>query len=231
MAKFTPGPTVAAVSGSMGGTVFSHNRYGMYFRNRSIPTRSTTVAALAAKARMATVSAAWRAITATQQLSWKHWAEVNPIIDRLGQAQVLQPNAAFNQLNNIIHLLGGTQIDVPPTAAGPIPLATLVFTADIGATTFDIAYTATPLPADQHLIVRAAVVDSLGVNYVKNLLRITEISSAAQASPLDIQAGIEAVFGTLVVGQKVSLEISVGDATTGLTAPPLRADAVVVDTV
>ena len=40
--KFTPGPTVASLSGSVGGQTYSRNRGGAYIRNRAIPITSTT---------------------------------------------------------------------------------------------------------------------------------------------------------------------------------------------
>jgi len=228
--KIMPGPLASAMSGSLLGTTASHNRYGPYLRGRVIPTVSTTTAALAAKARFGEASSAWGNLTAANRLAWKNWAAVNPVNDALGVPQILQANAAFIRVNAILDLVDNSQIDDPPLGTAAVALDTLALTADIGTGTFDIAFTATPLGAAEHLIVRAAVVNSAGINYVENLYRVIVISAAAQASPLDIQTEVEALFGTLVVGQTVHVSVQVVDTDVGLPSARLDARAVVIDT-
>jgi hypothetical protein len=230
MAKILPGPMVAKASGSVGGTVFSHNRYGMYTRNRTTPVTSTTQDALAAKQRFATQSAAWSSLTAAQRLAWKSFAETHPIIDRLGQSQILQPNAVYVQLNTRITQAGESAITAPPLERDPDGLLTLTQSCDIGAGTFDLTYTATPLAADDMLRIFAAVVSHDGVEYVRNLLRLVGFTAKAQASPFDHQSLVEAKFGTLVVGQIVHVEIDVLDTATGLVSQPFKAKTTVTST-
>ena len=228
--KFMPGPFIGNASGSIGGNVFSRNRYGAYTRVRAIPVTSTTDAALNAKARFATASQAWQALTDVQRLAWKEWALDNPIIDALGQQQELAGNAAYVQLNARLAAVGGAVIAVPPTIAPPTGLPTLVQQADIGAGDTDLAYTATPLAANQALYIQAAVVDSAGISYVQNKLRFIGVSAAAQASPFDHQSLVETRFGTLIVGQTLHVQVSVVDTVTGLLSGKLATRTVVVTT-
>lgn len=227
---FTPGVAVGAMSGSIGGSVASRNRYGTYFRTRAVPVTSTTSFAMNAKARLGNVSAQWQALTDAQRLQWVSWAQDHPVLNRLGQAVVLTGHAAYVQLNARISQAGDTIISVPPIAAAPASLATITLTADIGAGTITIAFTATPLAAGVRLWVRGAVVSSAGINYTRNLEKVFTITAAAQASPYDYQSDIEARFGTLQVGQKVIVFASPFDGATGLLGSPLRAEAVVVST-
>lgn len=230
MAKIRGGALVGQVSGSVGSNTFAHNRYGAYVRNRVVPVKSVTSYAMQAKAWLGQASQGWQALTDAQKGAWRSWAETNPITDTLGDKQVLTGHAAYVQINRRRLQDAAALLSVPPQAAAPVPLATLSLTADIGAGNFEIAYTATPAPAGTKLWVWAAVVDSPGISYVKNLLKLVQISAAAQASPLDIEAAVTARFGSMAVGQKVVVEAATYTVATGLLSGRLRAEAIVVST-
>jgi len=228
--KFTPGIAVGAMSGSVGGVTASRNRYGPYFRVRAKPVISTTPDAQQAKGIFTTQTTRWQTLTDAQRLAWEAYAETHLVNNSLGIPQALTGHQAFVGINSRIDRAGGTLLDDPPAATAPNGLESLVLSADIGIGTFDVTYTPTPLAADDQLWVLACVQNSAGKTYIENLLRLVQISSAAQASPLDIQAAVEAKFGTLIVGQKVSTKVGVYDGVTGLLSNFLRADAIVVST-
>jgi len=230
MAKIRGGALVGEISGSIGSTVFSHNRGGAYIRNRSIPTTVTSAAALAAKAFLASASSAYASLTAAQKLSWQSWADNNPIFDSFGEKRILSGHQAYVQINRRILQAGDTQLADPPLGVAPDGLTTLTGTWDIGAGSFELAFAPTPLAANQRMWTQAAVVNSAGIKYVSNLLRLVEISSAAQATGYDIQAAIEARLGTLQVGQYVHVQLAVYDEDTGLLSRPIRTSGVVVTT-
>lgn len=230
MAKFTPGPTVAAVSGSIGGTTYSRNRYGAYMRFRAIPVKSTTEWALAAKARLASTAATFQALTLAQRLAWEHYAATNPIIDRLGNSQTLSGSAAYIGLNCRLASIGGTPIIEPPITTAPAALLSLSQTADIGAGTFHLTYTASPLGAGCKLFIQSAIRNSAGVNYVANLLRLVGVSAAAQASPFTHETLVSDRLGLPVAGQTITSLVSVVDTASGLLSRPLRADTLVLST-
>ena len=140
MAKFTPGPAVAAVSGSVGGTVFSRNRYGAYMRFRAIPVKSTTADALAAKSRMATYSAAWSALTAAQRLAWNAYAQTHPQPDALGFPQILTGHVLYVGLNTRLAHASQSAIDIPPLQNNPVGLVTLSATWDLGLGDFSLHF-------------------------------------------------------------------------------------------
>lgn len=231
MAKFSPGPGVAAVSGSIGGTVFSRNRYGAYMRYRAVPVNPDTQAQALARQAIAAASETWRSLTPGKRAAWATWCAGNPIVDTLGNAQILSANAGYCQINSRLLYVGEAQIDLPPTAAAPAPLATIGLETDLGVGDFELNYTATPLGAGVSLWLQAAVVNSAGINYVKNLMRIVDVSEAAKASPIaDLDTLLVAKFGTLQVGQIVHVLASTFDSATGLLSTPLRASSVVVET-
>lgn len=230
MALIKLGPMVGQASGSIGATVFSHNAGGSYTRQRSIPTVSTTAPALAAKARLGGQSTAWKALTDAERLTWKQWAAANPSLNRLGDSRILPANAAYIGLASRMDLIGETPAVAPPVIPAPQPLLTLTGTWDIGIGDFEIAFTPTPLGATEKLFIRATVQNSDSINYVNNLLRYVGVSAAAQATDYDAQAQIEAVFGTLLVGQIVTMFVHVVSDANGQLSPPLRVEGTVVST-
>lgn len=227
---FTPGIGVGAASGSIGGVTLSHNRGGPYMRRRAIPITSTTPKALAAKNRLAAGSAAWQSLTDGQRLSWKEWAQENPIVNALGTPITLTGHQAYVGNFTRMQTAVQTPLTAPPIAPAPIPLATIAGTFDIGIGNFDVIYTPTPTAADEVLWLVGNVHNSPGINYVENTKRFIGVSGTAEASPYDYQAQIEAVFGTLVVDQHIALFAHVFSTTTGLLSTPQRVDGIIVST-
>lgn len=216
MAKMRAGAMVGQISGSVGIQTFSHNRYGSYVRLRTSPVISQTTYAQQAKARFAAASQAFGGLTAAQRDAWATWAAVNPITDRIGDKQVLDPHAAYVKLNCRQAIQGGAVLSLPPVGNAPDALLTLTGTWDIGAGTFELAFTPTPIGATNRLWIWAAVVNSAGVEYVKNLYKLVAVSALNQATAYDTEALIESRFGTLQVGQFVHILAQVSDNATGL---------------
>jgi len=230
MALFRPGSFAGQISGRLGGDVFSHNRYGEYIRKGTNPVTSTTPYALAAKAALSAASQAWQSLAADAKLAWKLWAQTNTTTNRLGQSITLTGHAAYVSLNARMLGTGFPANDVPPLIQAPAPLTSVALSPDIGLGAFDLTYTATPLAANDYLWIYAALVDSTGINYVQNLLRLVGKSGAAQASPFDPQALIEARLGALQVGQIIHLAVHVFEGVNGQLSAPQSTSAAVIST-
>jgi len=228
--KFLPGPIMTAMSGSIGGTTYSHNKGGQYMRARSMPTLVTSSAAMNAKSYLATASTAWQALTAAQRLSWTRWAQSTPVADKLRQSLILSGHQAFVKLNTRRQQLGLALLTAPPADVQPEGLVTLSGTYDIGAGNFTVVFTPSPLGATNSLWLYAAVLKSAGKSYVQNLLRLVYIGAADTASGVDPQTNIEARLGTLVVGDVVVYQAHVINRDTGLVSTPLRTQGTVVST-
>lgn len=228
--KYTPGPLIAAASGSIGGTVFSRGRYGVYTRNRSIPVSPNTAYQAAAKNYLSQASQNWRDLAADVRLSWETWAQSNPVTDNLGQSQTLQGNSAYVMLATRLLQASEALPTTPPATAAPAALLTLSATYDVGAGTSVLTFTATPLGANERLWMYAAVTNSAARNYIKNLRKLVTISAAAQATGYDYEAAVELRFGALAAGQVVTLEAAVMDDTTGLISAFRRTSGTIVST-
>ena len=228
MAKFTPGPTVAEVRGSIGGTVYSRNRYGAYMRTRAKPTVTTSADAQAAKTLMTSATQAWQDLTPAERLAWREWARANPVVGSLGFPQTLPGHAAFVGIYCRRFKLGQGPLLVPPITPAPVGLTAVSVVADKTAGTADVTFLATPLGAGCVLWFQACQVASQGISYVQNLLKWCPISAVAPASPYDAFANFESRLGALVIGHEFHLLVSVADTATGLLSTPLRcADTIV----
>lgn len=230
MALITPGPMVGQISGRLASVVFSHNRGGPYARNGTIPTLVTSDAAINAKARLSAQSQAWDNLTAIQRLAWLEYARSNPVVNRLGSQVTVGGNAAFVGINTRLAYGAYPTLTDPPIADPPVALATMSLAMDIGIGASGLTYTVTPLGANEHLYVWACLLDNPAINYVENLLRLIIVSGAAQASPYDFSAALEARFGTLIVGQKVVARVFVLSDATGLVSAPFQDDTIIVST-
>jgi len=230
MAKVQRGNLVGQISGAVGAIVHSRNRYGAYIRGRVHPTIATSGIALQTKARLSMTSQEWADLLEPTKKMWGTWAANNPITDRLGEKQVLAGNAAYIKLNALWRLIVGTQMLTPPSGNGPAPLTGMSLTGDIGAGTTLISFDPMPLGATERLAFRAAVTEGAGKRYVKNLLKLCGWSSPAPAAGYDYQSETEARFGTLKVGQYVTIEAFVYDSGSGLWSLPLSARVVITST-
>lgn len=230
MALIKLGPLVGQASGRVGSTIFSHNRGGPYARNGTIPITVQNQYTLDVRNRLSALSQAWGSLGENDRTAWKTWAQANPVVNRLGDLRTLAGNTAFIQINSRILAAGGAQIDVPPAAAPPDALTSLTLAADIGAGNVDLTYTATPLGANEHLYVNAALLSNPGQTYIKNKIRLVDISAGAQASPFDIETAVEERFGTLQVGQFLVVQVAVVSSATGLLSGALLEGATISST-
>ncbi len=236
MAKIVTGHVVGQISGSIAGTTYSRNRYGQYIRNRSVPVASHTEYATNAKARLGAASEQWRNLTNEERLSWQAWANNNPITDVLGQTRILAGNAAFNQINTRLQLIGEEMLTLPPS--DPPPLAPLPFTiaphapapGTVGA---ELAFDQDPALNERwtQLYVTAAVVHSQGINYVENLLKFLGYYPNDEPEPSDsvaISNELFERFGVLEEGYKVVVYAARIDPDTGLLSSRYRSEWIAV---
>lgn len=80
---------VSQMSGTMGGVVASHNRFGQYFRSWRKPTDPKTASQVTRRAAMAAAVAAWKSLTDANRTSWNNYAAATPWSNRLGETAYL----------------------------------------------------------------------------------------------------------------------------------------------
>jgi hypothetical protein len=192
MAKILP--TLGALSGSIRGNVFSHNKGGAYVRGRTIPTNPTSLKQSAARAVLATLSSQWATITAGQRADWEQWAALYPLVDALGQSFQRSGQQAFVGLNARLLQAGTTAVLTCPATTGPGDLLTLVVTAT-APTGISAAFTATPLAAGKRILLWQTLPTSPGRNPNRRQARLIGYTAAAAASPAVFVSPYPALVG------------------------------------
>jgi len=209
-------------SGSQAGVTSSHNRYGQYQRTRAIPVNPSSNAQGTMRARLAAASAAWRSLTDLLRSGWESLALQMSRSDALGQSYTLNGFGAFVSVNQNLANAGAAAVTAAPALVTPAACVTVALTGT--AATLSLAYTVTPLPAGEKLLVYASPQRSAGRSFEGDL-RLIHVSAAAAASPANIFSAYSARFGTPVVGNRVFVAAHVGIS--GFRSGPALTSAVI----
>lgn len=107
---------VTAASGSVGGCVFSRNRFGSYIRNRALPVNVASSFQNILRGAMATLVVRWTSVlTALQRSGWETWAANTPQVDSIGQTYNMTGQNAYISMNTMRIQVGLSIIDTSPT--------------------------------------------------------------------------------------------------------------------
>jgi len=119
MAKFIASESIAVVSGTTGGTVFSRNAGGGYFKGAVIPTNTHSEKRANTRAKFAETVREYQALTPAQRAAWDAYAAENPVTNRIGQQRTLRGQDWYTRLTNRLKLTGDTPAVLPPTVPPP----------------------------------------------------------------------------------------------------------------
>lgn len=121
---------IAQASGSLNGLTFSHNRGGMYIRNRSIPTNPGTALQAAVRNYFSSLAKRWQQVlTASQRQAWSDYGTNVPIVDALGEPRNLTGLQHYLRSNTPRLQAGLDVVDDGPTVyslpafQAPVPTA------------------------------------------------------------------------------------------------------------
>lgn len=209
-------------SGSYQGMTASRNRFGQYMRTRATPVQPNTVAQLNQRARMTTNAAAWRALTDAQRAGWLALGLSISRNDSLGQSYTMNGFMAYCSVNNNKLDAGDAAVADAPAIVTPADLLTVTITLTSAA--LSIAYTATPLAANNRLFIWVSPQTSAGRKFNGDY-RLLSVTAAAAASPSNSLAAYTAKFGVPVTGNRIffSLETYQG----GFKGSPFNVSQVV----
>lgn len=193
-------PILGSLRGSIGDNTFSHNRGGDYVRRRVSPTNPNSTRQQTMRSLLATLASAWSTVlTGPTRAAWNVWAGNQAKEGPLGNSINLTGINAFIWCNTHILDAGDPQINSPPIIVAPAALNT--FSVDISALAVgDVTFTATPLAADQRLILFMSLPQSGAAQPNFKQSRIVGYSALAQASPwaatlpFTVQSGQTVVF-------------------------------------
>jgi len=183
MAKIRTIAPVGQIRGSIGGSTYSQNRYGVYIRARSIPTVVHTEATEKIRNAFTWATKAWRNLEPEVKSAWNLYAENNKVYDNFGEQQVLSGHGMYVKVNAMLQALTGNILELPPTKATPGAVPDYVMevgnndTEEISTVSikFDV-----PWPtemADYCCDIRIALVDSFGRRIQSNMWRFLCIAT------------------------------------------------------
>lgn len=142
MAIFAPAMGIGAISGKLGGIVFSHNRFGPYMRLRSIPVNPNTNRQSAVRAAVGLLAAAWTTVlTPAQRATWEIYAANISRTNAVGGSIKITGYNMFLRSNVQAKVSGAIIIfDGPADLTLPAQDPTIVATIDEAGQQISLAY-------------------------------------------------------------------------------------------
>jgi hypothetical protein len=209
-------------SGSVNAETSSRNRFGQYVRRRAVPVNPASGRQLLARASTQEFAAAWRALTDAQRAAWTSLGSQMQRTDSLGQVYTLTGLQAFTSVNNTLRISGQPTVTDPPPLTTPDPLASITVTLSTSA--FSVAFTPTPLGAQEWIQIWASPQRSAGRQF-ENDFRLVFAGALASASPANILAAYSARFGSPQAGNRIFIRAY--RCALGFSSQPITTSAVV----
>lgn len=205
MAKIKFGMMMTDARGKLGGQVFSKNRAGAYVRTKVTPTNPRTVAQMASRSLLGSLSIGWNALTNAQRLSFDNAVEAWQKTDIFGDLKKPTGKNLYVGLNKN---LGGAGLALITDAPDKIEIPTILNpTATFDDTAETLTLSVTTVPTGMVLQVAATPPLNQGVNFVKNRLRVIANVPAGAVSPATLYAAYAARFGTVADGANVHIQL------------------------
>lgn len=229
MALIGFGGGVTTIRGSIGGTVFSKNRYGAYARARTIPIDPSTAPQQKIRSVMGSVRHAWASVlTQVQRDAWAVYAANVDMVNRIGQTINL---TGWNQFSRSATSLAYNDFDIVAPAPTDFSLAEqdsdIAVTASEATQLISIAFDDTMdwLDEDEaHLLVYVSRPQNATVNFFKGPYTVAGALDGDSVTPETSPATMAAPH-VFVEGQKLFVQFRIVRAD-GRLSEPFRAGCV-----
>lgn len=219
MAKFLPGIAVSAISGSEGGTTFSHNASGAYFKGKVIPTNPNTAKQQAVRNGFAIHVSTWKNLSSPEQQAWIDMAPQYPYTDSLGQSKTYTGQQLHTKLNQNLQIVGSPTLSTPlvPQTFSNMKVSSLTMTLTAGVlTTGDVVFDATGAATEKIIITMTPSMSGGITRPAKSAFKQVQIVADASASAtIDIIAAYQALYGDPEVGVKIFVRAALINTNTG----------------
>lgn len=211
-------------SGSIAGTVFSHNRAGQYQRNRRAPVQPVGTGRRAfIRSSFGGASTAWAALSAANQAAWIAYAAAHPVTDRLGQSIKLTGQQMYVAVGTQLLNVGQALPSVPPvSAAVAAPILTAYTVTHLGVITITLTASGS---ASDFILVAFSKPLSAGVTFNGTWWQESHIAGNSTGGATFGTAYV-AQFGTIPAGSKVFVKLTPVNQY-GVTGVPVIQPAVV----
>jgi len=209
-----------AARGKVGGIVFNQWRGFAVVKGLRSPTQPNTPAQLNARARLASCSAAWGALSSTERAAWQQYAIDHLETDWTGQPKRLTSQNWFVRCTTRLLLVGGAQVDTPPATVAPAAPADAALACAGGAGTALTFDWTTPADANVTFLVYHAGPLSAG--------RIPRFEQASILTTLGSQlVGAQTLIAQCPAGRHGVWVVAVSEVN-GLASAPIFVEITVV---
>lgn len=216
-------PVYSEASGSIAGITYSHNRGGMYTRQRVIPTDPGSAFQVAIRGFVASLTSLWLStLTAAQRAAWDLYAESVELPDTLGEPRNVGGLGMYVR-SNVPRLQAG----IPRVDDGPVIFNLGDFTnpsfgSFAAATTdFDVTFTNGDDWAnedDSAMLIYGSRHKNASVNFFKGPYRYADKIDGDSVTPPTSPATITNPF-TIVAGSRTFVYMRISRADGRLSAP------------
>lgn len=217
---------VADLRNKLNGTVFAKNRYGLYARTKVTPVNPQTTYQQQNRSVLGNNSSAWKGLTQDQRNAWIAAAPNFPVTDIFGNVHILSGQALYVKLNNNLANAGQATINMPPTPVSMPAITLLSAAADVSDASIDLTFDAATAGAGFTPMFYATPPIIASKLYVKNRLRLLGTAVIA-ASAADIYSIWNPRFGSLIAGQRITVNFAVVSNTTGQMSTPSNATCII----
>lgn len=213
MVKILLGANVSAMSGKLGGVVYSHNRFGPYIRTKSTPVNPNTERQTTVRAIFSNLTTRFKdTLTETQRAGWDIWTKNSPMKNVFGNTYNLTAINAYVRTNSLRLLTGQAEIDDAPVSFGEansivineagITVSAAAGTISIAATTDVTGFDASV--DDDTLICYAGLPRSPNVEFFNGPFRYSGAIIGDSGTPPAVPYVFTPGF-TLVEGQRMTI--------------------------
>lgn len=212
--KIKYGSFIVDGRGKINGHVASKNHAGDFLRTKVTPLNPRTASQTLVRSYIASLSAAWRGLTAAQRTAWNSAVSGYAKTDVFGDKKNPTGFNLYMGLNKNLKDVSQSTISTPALPAAVSTVTITNATAAAGTPALSITLSGN-IPAGTSAKIMATPGISAGINFVKSQFRQIDTKAAAATSPLNELSAWNTKFGTLVAGQKIFIQIIFVNTTTG----------------
>lgn len=208
---------------SAGGVTASKNRSRLYIKNRITPRNPRTDAQTEVRARLATNSKNWAALTQAQRNAWDEFATTAVGVRMLGSAAKISGFNCYVRVSNNLDLIGQTPISEPPIMPEftPFEITGVTYTAAAGETagTLNVLFNGISSLNAQTMVIEATAGFSQGRASFTSKLRYIGHYSEITGGGINVLSDYVTKFGNFPdAGNKVQFRAYIIDNATGIAS-------------
>lgn len=209
-------------SGSIGGVTASHNKGGMYFRARTIPTDPSTNFQQTMRSAMAQLSNLWvNSLSQAQRDAWDLYALLVPLSNPFGDLKKVSGLNQYVRSNTVRLQAGLTRVDDAPTVYDQGDFTAVINAVDATAQEIDVAFGSSQDWIDEDgsgLLVYVSRGQNPSVNFLIGPYRLAGTIAGSSTTPPTSPTSLSLPF-PVTAGQAVFAKLQVSRADGRLSAP------------